>query len=184
MFVAALLSGLVMLDNLATVEPGPGVLAFGAVVFLTMVADHDIRSAPLVGRCGSDRCLKTKPKAMLHTRTRRFAAAVYRKQPLRIIWLLPVIALLTAGWFLWGSLASRGPEITIRFETADGLEIGKSQIKHKDVVLGTIVGLKPVDGFKHVDVRARMNRLSENYLKKDTKFWIVRPQVSVEGITG
>ncbi len=37
-FVAALLSGLVMLDNLATVEPGPGVLAFGAVVFLTMVA--------------------------------------------------------------------------------------------------------------------------------------------------
>ncbi len=112
------------------------------------------------------------------------AAAVYRKQPLRIIWLLPVIALLTAGWFLWGSLASRGPEITIRFETADGLEIGKSQIKHKDVVLGTIVGLKPVDGFKHVDVSARMNRLSENYLKKDTKFWIVRPQVSVEGITG
>jgi paraquat-inducible protein A len=37
-FVAALLSGLVMLDNLATVEPGPGVLAFGGVVFLTMVA--------------------------------------------------------------------------------------------------------------------------------------------------
>jgi paraquat-inducible protein A len=37
-FVAALLSGLVMLDNLATVVPGPGVLAFGSVVFLTMVA--------------------------------------------------------------------------------------------------------------------------------------------------
>jgi len=37
-FVAALLSGLVTLQNLATVVPGPGVLAFGAVVFLTMVA--------------------------------------------------------------------------------------------------------------------------------------------------
>jgi paraquat-inducible protein A len=37
-FVAALLSGLVTLDNLATVEPGLGVVAFGAVVFLTMVA--------------------------------------------------------------------------------------------------------------------------------------------------
>ena len=37
-FVAALLSGLVLLDNLATVEPGPGVLAFGSVVYLTMVA--------------------------------------------------------------------------------------------------------------------------------------------------
>jgi paraquat-inducible protein B len=112
------------------------------------------------------------------------AAAVYRKRPLRIIWLLPVIALLTAGWFLWSSLSSRGPEITIQFETADGLEIGKSEIKHKDVVLGTIVGLRPIDGFKHVDVTARMNHLSEDYLKKETKFWIVRPQVSVEGITG
>jgi paraquat-inducible protein A len=37
-FVAALLSGLVTLQNLATIVPGPGVLAFGAVVFLTMVA--------------------------------------------------------------------------------------------------------------------------------------------------
>jgi paraquat-inducible protein A len=37
-FVAALLSGLVTLQNLATVVPGPGVLAFGSVVFLTMVA--------------------------------------------------------------------------------------------------------------------------------------------------
>jgi paraquat-inducible protein A len=37
-FVAALLSGLVTLQSLATVVPGPGVLAFGAVVFLTMVA--------------------------------------------------------------------------------------------------------------------------------------------------
>src|SRR5258708_7051963 len=86
-------------------------------------------------------------------------AVVYRRRPLRIIWLLPVIALGIAGWFLYGSLSSRGPEITIQFETADGLEIGKSEIKHKDVVLGTVVGLRPVDGFKHVDITARMNRL-------------------------
>jgi paraquat-inducible protein B len=103
---------------------------------------------------------------------------------LRIIWLLPVIALGIAAWFLFNSLSERGPEITIRFETADGLEIGKSQIKHKDVVLGTVEGLKPVDNFKHVEVTARMNHLSEDYLKKGTQFWIVRPRVSVQEITG
>jgi paraquat-inducible protein A len=37
-FVAGLLAGLVLLGNLATIEPGLGVLAFAAVVFLTMVA--------------------------------------------------------------------------------------------------------------------------------------------------
>jgi paraquat-inducible protein B len=112
------------------------------------------------------------------------ATAVYRKRGFPIIWLLPLVAILAAGWFLWSTLSSRGPEITIRFETADGLEIGKSQVKHKDVVLGTVIGLRPVDGFKHIDVRVRMNHLSEDYLNRDTKFWIVRPRVSIEGITG
>src|SRR6185312_13209519 len=110
--------------------------------------------------------------------------ATYRRRPLRIIWLLPIIALGIAAWFLLGSLRERGPEITIRFETADGLEVGKSVVKHKDVVLGTVEGLKPVDGFKHVEVTARMNHLSEEYLNKGTQFWIVRPRVSVEEITG
>jgi paraquat-inducible protein B len=110
--------------------------------------------------------------------------ATYRTRPLRVIWLLPLSALGIASWFLVGSLRARGPEITIRFETADGLEVGKTPIKHKDVVLGTVEGLKPIDGFKHVEVTARMNRLSEDYLTTGTQFWIVRPRVSVEGITG
>jgi paraquat-inducible protein A len=37
-FVAALLTALVTLGNLATIVPGLGVLAFGAVVFVTIVA--------------------------------------------------------------------------------------------------------------------------------------------------
>jgi paraquat-inducible protein B len=112
------------------------------------------------------------------------AQATYRRRPLRIIWLLPLIALGIAAWFLFNSLSERGPKITIRFETADGLEVGKSVIKHKDVVLGTVEGLKPVDNFKHVEVTARMNHLSEDYLNKGTQFWIVRPRVSVQEITG
>ena len=37
-FVSALLTALVTLGNIATIEPGVGVLAFGAVVFVTMLA--------------------------------------------------------------------------------------------------------------------------------------------------
>ncbi|HLZ67750.1 MAG TPA: PqiA/YebS family transporter subunit [Aliidongia sp.] len=40
-FVAALLAALVTLGNLATIEPGLGVLAFGAVVFVTMLATEN-----------------------------------------------------------------------------------------------------------------------------------------------
>lgn len=37
-FVAALLTALVTLGNIATIEPGIGALAFGAVVLVTMLA--------------------------------------------------------------------------------------------------------------------------------------------------
>jgi paraquat-inducible protein A len=37
-FVAALLTALVALGQIATIEPGPGVLSFGAVVVTTMFA--------------------------------------------------------------------------------------------------------------------------------------------------
>ena len=37
-FVAALLTALVTLGRVATIEPGPGILSFGAVVVLTMLA--------------------------------------------------------------------------------------------------------------------------------------------------
>jgi paraquat-inducible protein A len=39
-FVVALLAALVQMGNLASIHPGPGALAFGAVVVLTMLAAH------------------------------------------------------------------------------------------------------------------------------------------------
>jgi paraquat-inducible protein A len=39
-FVVALLAALVQMGNLASIHPGPGALAFGGVVVLTMLAAH------------------------------------------------------------------------------------------------------------------------------------------------
>jgi paraquat-inducible protein A len=39
-FVVTMLAGLVQVESLADVTPGPGAMAFGAVVVLTMLATH------------------------------------------------------------------------------------------------------------------------------------------------
>ena len=46
-----------------------------------------------------------------------------------IIWLIPAVAVLLGGWLLVKSIMNRGTEITIAFQTAEGLEEGKTAIR-------------------------------------------------------
>ena len=48
-------------------------------------------------------------------------AKVQTKRSFSIIWVVPIIALLIGGWLTFKAMSEKGPEITITFETADGL---------------------------------------------------------------
>jgi paraquat-inducible protein B len=101
-----------------------------------------------------------------------------------LIWILPIVALLIAGWIGYTTLAERGPTITITFKTASGLEAGKTQIKHNDVVLGTVKRVDPTPDLASVVVTAQMNRLAAPHLNQNTKFWVVRPRFSLTDLSG
>ena len=57
------------------------------------------------------------------------------------MWLIPLVAVAIGGWLAWDTLSKEGPEITLSFETAEGLQAGQSQLKFKDIVLGTVQSL-------------------------------------------
>ena len=44
------------------------------------------------------------------------------------IWILPVVALLIAGWIAYKSVVESGILVTIRFENAQGIEKGKTLV--------------------------------------------------------
>ncbi len=100
------------------------------------------------------------------------------------VWAVPIVALMIAGWLGYRALVERGPTITISFETAEGLETGRTTIRYKDVELGTVtkVGLSP-DRSRAV-VTATMARDAEPLLRGDSKFWIVRPRIGLGGVSG
>jgi paraquat-inducible protein B len=112
------------------------------------------------------------------------------KRPMRVhhrvsaVWLIPLVAALAVGWLGWRTLSARGPSITITFARAEGLEAGRTKIKHNDVELGLIESLAPTSDLAHVVATARMSKSAENHLAEGTRFWIVRPRFSVEGISG
>jgi paraquat-inducible protein B len=103
---------------------------------------------------------------------------------LSIIWLVPLVALLVGGWLLWRDIVSRGPEITVRFEAAEGLSAGKTAVRYRDVDVGQVTAINLADDLEHVLLTIRMNADFSDYLTDRTRFWVVRPRVSARGITG
>jgi paraquat-inducible protein B len=100
------------------------------------------------------------------------------------IWLVPIVALGVVAWLGWQHLESKGPTITITFERGEGLEAGKTQIKHKSVPVGLVKSVELSKDLKKVIVTADLDKGVEDFLGKDTKFWVVRPRFNAGNISG
>ncbi|AUG52774.1 intermembrane transport protein PqiB [Thalassospira marina] len=105
-------------------------------------------------------------------------------QNLSLIWLVPLVAVIIGGWLLWREVSSKGPEITVTFQSAEGLTQGKTAVRYRDVDVGTVKKIALSDDFSKVVLTLQMNSDVEKYLTDKTKFWVVRPRVSSRGISG
>ena len=116
-----------------------------------------------------------------------FPAAVAAKQSkwrLQLVWVVPIVALLIAGWLVVQSVMKNGPTITIRFSTGEGIEAGKTKIKFKNVDVGVIKSVELSDDHKTVIASADMSRNASSMLVDDTRFWVVRPRISGGTVSG
>lgn len=111
-------------------------------------------------------------------------ANVRGRRLLSPIWAIPIVAVLIAAFLGWTTLASRGPEITITFTSADGLVAGQTKVKHKSVDIGTVTGISLTPDLRAVKVRVQMRQEAANRLTGRTQFWVVRPRLSPGNISG
>lgn len=100
------------------------------------------------------------------------------------IWLVPVIALGVAAFLIVKTVAERGTEISVIFETAEGLTTGKTRLKYKDVNIGLLKRIDILDDDKGVSVVIDVNREADKYLSDTARFWVVSPSIGLQGITG
>ncbi|OSQ38980.1 intermembrane transport protein PqiB [Thalassospira mesophila] len=105
-------------------------------------------------------------------------------QSLSLIWLVPLVAVMIGGWLIWREVSSKGPEITVTFQSAEGLTQGKTAVRYRDVDVGMVKKIDLSDDFDKVVLTLEMNADVEQYLTEKTKFWVVRPRVSSRGISG
>ena len=82
------------------------------------------------------------------------------------------------------TLSEQGPRATISFKTAEGIEVGKTKIKYKNVDIGVVEKIKFSDDFSNIILTVDFMEGSEKFLRRSTRFWVVKPQLSLRGATG
>ena len=100
------------------------------------------------------------------------------------VWIVPTAAAAVVAWLAYQAIAERGPQITISFSAAQGLQPGQTTIQHRNAVLGTVTSLRLTHDMRRVVVRARMTRQAAPYLTGSAIFYVVTPHLGVEGISG
>ncbi len=110
--------------------------------------------------------------------------ATVRKRRLSWVWLIPLASVLIGGGLLWTTLARRGPLIQITFDSAEGLQAGQSQVKYKDIQMGTVEGFDLTPDRKRVVMSVRMTAKAEEFVTEGAQFWIEKPRVYAGDITG
>ena len=102
------------------------------------------------------------------------------------IWVLPILALLIGGWLGWRAYHQAGIEIEVFFESGAGIQAGKTEVIFKGMPVGKVKTLALDDSGEQRGVIAtiEMSQEAESQLRETTRFWLVKPSVSLAGITG
>ncbi len=111
-------------------------------------------------------------------------AVTRRSRHVPVIWAIPLLAIAIGGWLAWDTLSKRGPTITISFVSAEGLQAGQSQLKFKDIVLGTVQSLTLTPDHTRVLVKIATTRQAEPLLTEQTIFWVVKPRLFAGNVSG
>jgi len=101
-----------------------------------------------------------------------------------LVWLIPLVTIIVGGWLVVKTLSEQGPRATITFKTAEGIEIGKTKIKYKSVDIGVVEDIRFSEDLSHVVIYAEFNKGTDHFLRRNTRFWVVKPQLGLRGVSG
>ncbi|KAI3601514.1 Paraquat-inducible protein B (plasmid) [Cupriavidus necator H850] len=101
-----------------------------------------------------------------------------------LVWVIPIVAAVVGLSLLVSTLASRGPEITVTFRTAEGLTPGKTAVRYKDVDIGLVKTARLAADRSHVIATIALTKDAKNFAVADTRFWVVRPRFAISGVSG
>ena len=96
------------------------------------------------------------------------------------MWLVALACLAVAIGVSWWSMPERGVEISIHFPDGHGLE-SEDAVRFRGIDVGTVEEVRLNPGLSSVDVSVNLHPFAEQLAREGTRFWIVRPELSLGG---
>jgi len=107
-----------------------------------------------------------------------------RRFNVSLVWLVPIVAALIGLSMVVHNARQAGPQITVSFLTAEGLEVNKTQVKYKNVVIGKVTSIALADDRSHVETTIDLDASAKSFATDDSRFWVVRPRIGANGVSG
>jgi paraquat-inducible protein B len=102
----------------------------------------------------------------------------------RLVWVVPLVAAVIGISLLVRNWQNAGPRITISFLSGEGVQVGKTLVKYRDVAVGRVSAVVLNSDHQTVLVSADLSKDAASLVKADTQFWIVRPRIGVGWASG
>jgi paraquat-inducible protein B len=101
-----------------------------------------------------------------------------------LVWVVPIVAAVIGISLLIRNWENEGPSIAISFLSGEGVQVGKTLVKYRDVTVGRVSAVVLSADHQTVVVSANLSKDAASLLKADTQFWIVRPRIGVGSVSG
>ena len=111
-------------------------------------------------------------------------AKIKERKKVSIIWIVPIIAAIAAGWLVYRYVEDAGPLIHIQFSDGSGIQANQTVVKYHGVRIGEVKSVRLAKDLVHVDVEVRLNASAKSLARAESVFWIVRPEVGAGGFHG
>ncbi len=101
----------------------------------------------------------------------------------RLFWVLAIGCVLVSIGLFWTATTNSGSLIVIDFRDGYGLK-PEDRLKHLGIDVGEVEQVELRDDLQALRVHVRLIPRAESLAREGTKFWIVRPTVSLDGVRG
>jgi paraquat-inducible protein B len=111
-------------------------------------------------------------------------ARVRRRRFFRLVWIVPLAAVVVAAYLVYQRVQDYGPQITVSFNDGGGLRVGQTALRYRGVQVGEVTGVWLSSDEKQAVVRMRLSRSAAGIAREGSQFWIVKPRVGFGQVSG
>lgn len=111
-------------------------------------------------------------------------AVVKKPRRFTLVWVIPLLAMIITAMLIWNNTINVGPVIKITMADAEGMEAGKTLVKFRSVVVGTVKEINLSQDFSKTVLTVQMKPDTKELLNHKTKFWVVKPRIENTSVSG